>query len=255
MGLGSASDCPPMDGRAGQAPWHDARGFPRKGCEPMRTLLSLMLIACAGAGAAQPLVPAPAPAAAAAVPAAPVNVAPVYPEAERLAGHEGRVILDVQVLVDGSAGSVTVFQGSGYPALDQSALEAVRQWQFKPKPGPDGRPVTSLLRLPVDFRLAQAPTATSTALQSLMQQPCSALNAEVAAFRAATPERSLGELPVFRTSGDLVFAAASRKSAEVKARVLRTLPQLYEQVALDCATTPDAIYENVLADTARRLMR
>jgi protein TonB len=219
----------------------------------MRILLSLLLVT--GAAAAQPLVPAlPAAPVTATAPAA-VNVAPVYPEEERLAGHQGRVMLDVQVLVDGSAGSVTVFQGSGYPALDQSALEAVRQWQFKPKPGPDGRPVTSLLRLPVDFRLAQPPTASSTALQSLMQQPCSALNAEVAAFRAATPERSLGELPVFRTSGELVFAAASRKPAEVKARVLRTLPQLYEQVALDCAAMPDAVYENVLADATRRLMK
>lgn len=221
----------------------------------MRTLLSLLLIACAGTAAAQPLapsLPAPAPLAA---PAAPVNVAPVYPEAERMAGHEGRVMLDVQVLVDGSAGSVSIVQSSGYPALDQSAQEAVRQWQFKPKLGTDGRPVTSLVRLPVDFRLAQAQTASSTALQTLMQQPCSQLTAEVAEFRAAAPERSLGDLPIFRTSGELVFAAASRKSSEVKARVLRTLPQLYEQVVLDCAATPDAIYESVLADATRRLMR
>lgn len=220
----------------------------------MRILLSLLLIACAGNAVAQPLAPAQA-AAPVAAPAAPVNVAPVYPEAERMAGHEGRVMLDVQVLVDGSAGSVGIVQSSGYPALDQSALEAVRQWQFKPKPGPDGRPVTSLVRLPVDFRLAQAQTASSTALQTLMQQPCSQLTAEVAEFRAATPERSLGDLPIFRTSGELVFAAASRKSSEVKARVLRTLPQLYEQVLLDCAATPDAIYESVLADATRRLMR
>lgn len=220
----------------------------------MRTLLSLLLIACAGAAAAQPLASS-LPAAPITAPAPPVNVAPLYPEAERMAGHEGRVMLDVQVLVDGSAGTVTVFQGSGYPALDQSALDAVRQWQFKPKLGTDGRPVTSMVRLPVDFRLAQAQTASSTALQALMQQPCSQLMAEVAAFRAATPERSLGDLPVFRTSGELVFAAASRKSAEVKARVLRTLPQLYEQVALDCAAAPDALYEDVLAEATRRLMR
>ena len=56
----------------------------------MRTLLSLLLIACAGTAAAQPLapsLPAPAPLAA---PAAPVNVAPVYPEAERMAGQPAR---------------------------------------------------------------------------------------------------------------------------------------------------------------------
>ena len=219
----------------------------------MRALAALALLCCSLVAAAQPLLltntpPATTP--------APANLPPVYPEAERLAGHEGRVMLDVVVLVDGSAAGVTVFQSSGFPALDQAAQDAVRLWTFQPKRGPDGRPISSVLRLPVDFKLAQSQVAgPQSQLQMMLAQPCASLNADVAAFRALTPDRPLGDMPVFKTSGDLVFAAASRKSAETQARVLRNLPLLYEQVAQDCARWPDANYEGVLAEATRRVMK
>lgn len=212
-------------------------------------LLSAFTFAAAAQGLTVPVIPSPV-----STPAA--NAPPVYPEAERLAGHEGRVMLDVQVLVDGSALAVTVFQSSGFPALDQAAVEAVRLWQFTPKLGPEGRPVSSVLRLPVDFKLAQPQAAgAQSQLQMMLAQPCSHLNADVAAFRATSPDRPLADMPVFKTSGDLVFAAASRKSAETQARVLRNLPLLYEQVVQDCARWPDANYEGVLAEATRRVMK
>jgi protein TonB len=80
------------------------------------------------------------------------NPAPVYPFAARRRGQEGRVVLDVEVLPDGGAGTVSVTRTSGVVSLDRAALEAVRRWRFRPARR-DGRPVRSTVRVPVRFAL------------------------------------------------------------------------------------------------------
>lgn len=60
------------------------------------------------------------------------NPAPAYPALSRRLGEEGRVLLRVQVMEDGSAGSVELQTGSGSSRLDQAALEAVKKWRFVP---------------------------------------------------------------------------------------------------------------------------
>jgi protein TonB len=60
------------------------------------------------------------------------NPAPAYPYASRRNHEEGRVVLMVLVSAEGAARSVRIHRGSGYPALDQAALEAVQQWKFVP---------------------------------------------------------------------------------------------------------------------------
>ncbi len=60
------------------------------------------------------------------------NPAPSYPSLSRRLGEEGRVLLRVQVMEDGTAGSVELQAGSGSSRLDQAALEAVKKWRFVP---------------------------------------------------------------------------------------------------------------------------
>ncbi len=60
------------------------------------------------------------------------NPAPAYPALSRRLGEEGRVLLRVQVMEDGTAGSVELQTGSGSSRLDQAALEAVKKWRFVP---------------------------------------------------------------------------------------------------------------------------
>lgn len=220
----------------------------------MRLLLPLLLLGCACAATAQDALPPPTP-----PPAAPpvVNAPPLYPDSERIAGHEGRVMLDVQVLPDGSVSSLTLSQSSGYPVLDQAALDAVRQWRFRPARGPDGVPVPGRLRLPVDFRLPERPARDSGSanVMTMLKQPCSKLTADVAAFRVGTPWRSLSDMPTFQATGGLLASAASGKSPEVLARLAQNLPVIYEQIATACLQQPDAIYENVVAEVTRRLMK
>ena len=78
--------------------------------------------------------------------------APEYPLVAREAGWEGTVVLQVEVLPDGTAGAVTVYRSSGYPVLDQSAVKAVKAWRFVP--AMDGNfPIRSSVRIPVKFDL------------------------------------------------------------------------------------------------------
>ena len=81
--------------------------------------------------------------------------APEYPLVARQAGWEGTVVVQVEVLPDGTAGGVTVYQSSGHPALDQAAVKAVKTWRFVP--AMDGNfPVRSLVRIPVKFDLRRS---------------------------------------------------------------------------------------------------
>ncbi len=71
---------------------------------------------------------------------------PLYPLASRKKGESGTVVLLVRLDESGKPIDISIHSSSGYPALDQSALYAVRSWKFRPDaPG--------LLLVPVVFRL------------------------------------------------------------------------------------------------------
>ena len=80
------------------------------------------------------------------------NPKPNYPAADRAAGHQGRVILRVRVSAEGRPESVSLLQSSVYSGLDQSALDAVRHWKFRPaRIGPLAIPINA--DVPVNFVL------------------------------------------------------------------------------------------------------
>ena len=82
------------------------------------------------------------------------NPAPVYPSMSRRLGEEGKTILRVHVLSDGSADQVDIKTSSGSLRLDESAQRTVRTWKFVPaKRG--GTPVESWVLVPITFRLEQ----------------------------------------------------------------------------------------------------
>jgi len=71
---------------------------------------------------------------------------PLYPLASRKKGESGTVVLLVRLDESGKPIDISIHSSSGYPALDRSALTAVRSWKFRPDaPG--------LLLVPVVFRL------------------------------------------------------------------------------------------------------
>lgn len=80
------------------------------------------------------------------------NPAPAYPALSRRLGEEGRVLLRVYVLADGSAGQVEIHQSSGYDRLDRAAREAVARWRFVPA-RQGGETVAAWVLVPISFSL------------------------------------------------------------------------------------------------------
>lgn len=81
------------------------------------------------------------------------NPAPVYPRLSRRMAEEGRVFIDVYILPDGTVGEIRLKQSSGYPRLDQAALDAVRQWRYVPARR-GGEPIPYWYVQPVVFSLS-----------------------------------------------------------------------------------------------------
>jgi protein TonB len=85
-----------------------------------------------------------------------VNPAPEYPIASRRRREEGTVMLKVTVETNGAPSAISLAISSGYPLLDDAALDAVRHWAFDPARA-GGVPVSSLVTVPVRFSLADGP--------------------------------------------------------------------------------------------------
>jgi periplasmic protein TonB len=116
--------------------------------------------------------PAPAPPAPAVVQAPPAPPAPppeprtidigavryrqqpvlAYPAASRRFGEQGRVSVRVRVNESGQPDAMQVVRSSGYPRLDDAALDAVRATRFHPYTQ-DGRAMPFWVVMPLIFEL------------------------------------------------------------------------------------------------------
>jgi len=56
---------------------------------------------------------------------------PVYPPAAKRRGEEGRVVVRAEIDTDGTPRNVVVETSSGFKALDDAAVEAVKTWRFR----------------------------------------------------------------------------------------------------------------------------
>ena len=81
-----------------------------------------------------------------------LNQPAAYPPLSRRLREEGRVLLDVHILADGSVGEVRLRQSSGFDRLDEAALQAVRNWRYLPARRGD-EPVATWYVQPVAFAL------------------------------------------------------------------------------------------------------
>lgn len=80
------------------------------------------------------------------------NPRPTYPEISLKAKQEGQVILRAEISIDGLVEKIEVAQSSGYKALDASALQAVKKWQFSPANN-NGVTVSQVVKIPIKFEL------------------------------------------------------------------------------------------------------
>jgi TonB family protein len=80
---------------------------------------------------------------------------PSYPEAARQRAVSGEVTLALDVLPDGSTNNIRIVKSLD-PALDQSAIETVASWKFKPATKA-GIPLKTEIKVEISFRLSGMP--------------------------------------------------------------------------------------------------
>jgi len=80
------------------------------------------------------------------------NRRPGYPMVARRMGWQGKVILNVEVLAEGTCGALSVFHSSGHEVLDNAAMNAVKTWRFTPAHHA-GSAVTQWFKVPINFSL------------------------------------------------------------------------------------------------------
>jgi TonB family protein len=83
------------------------------------------------------------------------KVEPTYTEKARKARINGIVIVEAVIGREGLVKDVSVLKPLPF-GLDQAAVDAVKQWKFKPGTL-DGQPVDVIFNLTVNFRLEKAP--------------------------------------------------------------------------------------------------
>ena len=80
------------------------------------------------------------------------NPSPIYPSNAKNNNIQGKVFLSVLVGIEGRAIEVKIANSSGYYILDNSALSAVRKWQFVPAKK-NGEAVSATVIVPVEFKI------------------------------------------------------------------------------------------------------
>jgi TonB family protein len=78
------------------------------------------------------------------------RVEPTYPSLARQAHIQGAVVLDVDISKDGTIEGIRAV--SGHPMLIPAAIDAVKQWHYKPYTH-DGAPVPAQMQIVVNFTL------------------------------------------------------------------------------------------------------
>jgi TonB family protein len=78
------------------------------------------------------------------------RVSPKFPGFDAIYSLGGRGVLDVTIASNGAITNMYIERTSGHREHDDSALEAVRQWQFTPG-SRQGTRVGSVVRIPVNF--------------------------------------------------------------------------------------------------------
>jgi TonB family protein len=86
------------------------------------------------------------------VPACVYCPSPSFTDEARAAKFNGSVVLQVVVTAAGRAENISVVRKAGY-GFEQSAIDTVKKWQFRPAKGPDGNPVATVVPIEVTFRI------------------------------------------------------------------------------------------------------
>ena len=70
-------------------------------------------------------------------------------------GWQGKVVIAVEILRDGTVGRTKIMQSTGFSLLDETADRALKTWRFHPATK-DGQPILQCFEIPIRFRINEA---------------------------------------------------------------------------------------------------
>ncbi|HWT54364.1 MAG TPA: energy transducer TonB, partial [Rhodocyclaceae bacterium] len=99
------------------------------------------------------------------------NKALIYPEESLRLGEQGTTVLNARISDLGYVETVDVKESSGYPRLDQVAVDTVKDWCFTPA-NKEGKNVSASVVIPLKFSLTSSPPLPTTEpLATPVRQP------------------------------------------------------------------------------------
>lgn len=172
---------------------------------------------------------------------------PVYPAELRKDAITGSVRVGFQVHSDGTVSDVKVIQSSE-SAFADAALEAVRQWRFKPWKVSVDNPAMIDVQNDLFFRLNDKQAWWEIYERAgLIVMTCKQFNDEVALYRKDDPARPLSEMKTTQLSIRMISQATEggvtsyKKSLATSASIEKALPQIIER----CQTYPGLDFVDV----------
>lgn len=78
---------------------------------------------------------------------------PRYPFEAYSNGITGLVIIKIKLTKDGEVKDPVVIKSTPEGVFDESAVECVKKWEFKPATNSSGEPVDSVLKVPIKFEI------------------------------------------------------------------------------------------------------
>lgn len=179
---------------------------------------------------------------------------PLYPSF--LTSLSGHASISLNIHSDGSVSDVKALSATK-PEFGAAAVEAARQWRFKPWTVSAGRPAVVEAQNEMVFTPEEA--RTKSAQLSFMQttyQSCSALNEEFSQFRRDHPSRPLVQMKSFAiTRIAVMFPALSGKSDYNESLVRADeLENALPEIVRKCQAHPKSTYAKYLPSNLRRYL-
>lgn len=179
---------------------------------------------------------------------------PVYPAF--LTSIEGHARISLNINSDGSVSEVKALSATK-PEFGAAAVEAARQWRFKPWTVSADRPAVVDAQNDMIFTPEESRTkSTQLSFMQTTYQACSALNEEVSQFRRDHPSRPLIQMKSFAiTRVAVMFPALSGKS-DYNEGLTRAdeLESALPDIVRKCQAHPKATYAKYLPRNLRRYL-
>ncbi len=176
----------------------------------------------------------------------------VLPEAERLAGHHGKVVVTGVLGVDGKLRYAMLKTSSGSPVLDRIAVAAALSAVFEPARDAEGRPLAVPISIPQEFYAYKS----SEAGGGLVRYSCRQFAADMDWWRATFPERKWGDHELYTMMVGIAVLAKGNLTAGGVSGLKATLADVetrWIKAIETCRAKPEKRFADVMQPEGRAI--